>query len=176
MNKNRETAPVLFTSIFVLRTFFVIFPYTIMAVIGGKIFGPFIGIILSLIGVFLSSSTAFLISRHLGISFIEKRLKGQLCGLEQRIERNGFKIVILFRLSMLLPFDIVSFTAGLTKIKYRKFILGTVLGVIPEVVTLNVLGSNIGNPFSKAFYVSIVLLVVLMIFIPILIKRSKQLM
>lgn len=176
LHQNREIAPILFTAIFVLRTFFVIFPYTIMAVIGGKIFGPTLGIFLSLIGVFLSSSMAFLISRHIGVSFFEKRLKGSLFSLEDRIEKSGSKIIFLLRLSMLFPFDIISFTAGVTKIKYRNFIIGTILGVIPEVVTLNVLGSNIGNPLSKRFYLSIVLVVIFIIFIPIIIKKSRQVM
>jgi uncharacterized membrane protein YdjX (TVP38/TMEM64 family) len=176
LSKNKQAAPILFIAVFVMRTFFVIFPYTIMVVIGGKIFGPFLGIILSIISVFISSTAAFYLSRHFGFKFIEKRLKGRLYSIENKIEKNGLKLIFLMRLSMLFPFDIISFTAGVTKIKYRKFILGTILGVIPETVSLNFLGSNIGNPFSKEFFVSIILVIIFVLVIPIAIKKSKQIM
>lgn len=176
LNKYKEAAPLLFLLAFNIRILFLIFPYSIMVAIGGKIFGPVLGIVLSMIGVYTSSTLLFLLSRYFSVDFLDKKLKGRILGIEKKIENNGFKIILLMRLSMIFPFDILSFSAGATKIKYKSFIAGTLIGVIPETVSLNLLGSNIEKPFSKEFLISLIVFILFVTIIPIAIKKSKQVM
>ena len=55
--------------------------------------------------------------------------------LDNKIDLYGMRIIIITRASFLVPFDVLSLTAGLTKIKFRHFLLGTLIGIIPEMIS-----------------------------------------
>jgi uncharacterized membrane protein YdjX (TVP38/TMEM64 family) len=58
---------------------------------------------------------------------IERILKNKLKNFDSKMEKHGFSIILSLRLSMLFPFDIVNYAAGMSKIRYRDFILGTMI-------------------------------------------------
>ncbi|MCX7922735.1 MAG: TVP38/TMEM64 family protein [Clostridia bacterium] len=163
----------IFIFIFAARTLLVIFPFSVMLIVGGNIFGPAYGFLFSMISIFISSNIAFFISKYLGKESIQKLLKGKGEKLDLKIEEHGFKIIFLMRISCLFPFDILNFALGLTKVRYKDFILGTILGIIPETFSLTYLGDNLKNPFSKNFIISI-LLVLITVAIPIVFNRIKN--
>lgn len=157
---HKSTAPILYIVIFTVRTIFIIFPYSVMIVFGGKIFGPVLGFIYSMVAIYLSSSLAFGLGRFLDKKIIERILKKELKGLDSKVEKHGFKIIFLMRISMIFPFDLLSFTAGMSKMNYKDFILGTILGIIPETLSLTYLGKNLSNPFSFEFVFTLILVLV----------------
>ena len=108
-----------FILIFLLRTFLVIFPYSVMVIFGGSIFGWRWGFLYSMIAVFLSASMAYLMSKYLGKEFVQKLLHGKLKQLDSKVEEHGFKIILFMRLSTVFPYDILNYAAGLTKLRYR---------------------------------------------------------
>ncbi|MCX7749111.1 MAG: TVP38/TMEM64 family protein [Clostridia bacterium] len=163
----------IFITIFSIRTFLIIFPYSVMVILGGNVFGPVQGFIYSLIGVFISSTLAFYLSRSLGKEFVQKLLKNKMQKLDVNIEKHGFKVILFMRLSAVFPYDILSYTAGLTHIKYKHFVLGTVLGVASETFSLSYLGNNIKHPFSWNFIIAIIL-VIITIVLPILYNRCTK--
>lgn len=166
-------AVLVFIVLFNLRTLFVFFPYSIMVLLGGSVFGDIYGFLVSMICVYSSATAAFYISKLAGKDTVEKLLKGKMKQLDGKIEEHGFKIILLMRVSYIFPFDALSYAAGLTKVKYRHFILATVLGMIPETFSLSMLGHNIKNPFSWNFIVSIAL-VFLTIIVPIFVKKVRN--
>lgn len=151
-----------FIIIFTLRTLLVIFPYSIMVIAGGSLFGTKFGFIYSVISVFLSASLAFYISRLLGKEFVQKLLRGKLKSMDSGVEENGFKVIFFMRFSMLFPLDILSYAAGVTKAKFKDFILGTVLGTMLETFLLSYFGHNLKNLFSPRFIFAAVLLLALL--------------
>ncbi|MCX8128970.1 MAG: TVP38/TMEM64 family protein [Clostridia bacterium] len=165
-------AALVFILFFTLRTLFVIFPFSVMVILGGNIFGFTNALVYSMISAFLSASFAFYISRFAGKDFVQKLLKGRMEKLDLKIERHGLKIIFLMRISSIFPFDILNFTAGLSKVKYRDFILGTIIGIAPETFSLSYLGKNLDNPFSSKFYIAIAL-VILTIAIPFIISKVR---
>lgn len=61
----------------------------------------------------------------------------------------------------ILPYDAINYLCGLSKIKYRDFILATLIGTVPACFLYAYLGENILKPFSKGFYLSVVLVVII---------------
>ncbi len=163
----------IYALIFALRTLILIIPYSAMTVLSGNVFGPWKGFLYSMAGVFLSASLAFFIGRYLGKDFVQKIVKGRIAKLDDKVEEHGFKIILFMRLSYIFPFDILNYAAGLTKIKYSQFILGTLLGLTPETFVLCFFGSRLKKPFSHQFFIAIGLLL-LTIGIPILYNRYKK--
>lgn len=144
-----------FITIFAARSLLVFISVAAMIVLGGSIFGTFYGILYSMISIFISANIAFFISRFANRSFVNNLLKDKLPNIDSKIESHGFKIILGMRFSMIFPFDVLNYTAGLTKVKYRDFILGTTLGMIPEVLLLTFLGENITSPSSPIFICSL---------------------
>jgi uncharacterized membrane protein YdjX (TVP38/TMEM64 family) len=128
----------------------------LMTVIAGSLYGPLNGVLLSLLGLFFSSTLAFYLGRSLGKPFVNKLTKGKLVALDSNIEKHGFKIIFLMRFSTLFPYDLLSYAAGITKINYVDFIVGSLLGITPEVIAYSYLGQHIENPMSKKFILPIV--------------------
>ncbi len=104
-------------------------------------------------GHFLGSCAAFLVSRYLARDWFERRLAGnaRLGAIDRAVAEQGFKIVLLSRLSPLLPFGMVSYSFGLTNISLRKYALATWLGMSPGTLLYVYLGAaakEIGDLFS----------------------------
>ena len=81
------------------------------------------------------------------------------------------KILFLLRLPPILPYDALSYTCGLTKIKYSDFIWASVLGVAPETLCYVILGMNFNNPFSVKFILPLIIIIFGIIFTKKLVKR-----
>ncbi|MDP4178324.1 MAG: VTT domain-containing protein, partial [Bacillota bacterium] len=88
-----------------------------------------------------------------GQSFVNKILRGKSLKLDNNIEQKGFKIMFTMRVSMVFPHDALSYAAGLSKIKYKDFILATCLGMIPEVLAYSILGKSAEKILSIKFLI-----------------------
>jgi uncharacterized membrane protein YdjX (TVP38/TMEM64 family) len=150
---------VMFILIYTLKPIFFIIPASLMSILAGNIFGPHKALMLSMIGCFGSGTVAFFLSRILGRSFVDKLLKGKSMTLDSNVENHGFKIMLIMRLSFIFPYDPLSYAAGLTKMKYRDFILGTLIGVLPEMVSYSFMGRHLRHPFSFKFAFPIILII-----------------
>lgn len=166
-------AGLIFILFFSIRTLFIIFPYSIMVILGGNIFGFRRAFAYSMISVFISATFAFYISRFAGKDFVQKLLRGKMKQLDTEIERHGFKIIFFMRISTIFPFDILNFAVGLSKVRYRDFILGTILGIIPETFSLVYFGKNLNHPFSSKFYIAVIMLI-LTIAIPFTASKIRK--
>jgi uncharacterized membrane protein YdjX (TVP38/TMEM64 family) len=148
-----------------------LFPDSILAISGGLIFGLVKGYLYTTIGALIGGTISFYISKFLGRSFIQNISKGKIQKMEEAIEERGFALVVLLRLIPLFPFDIISYGAGLTKIRYIDFILATFIGTIPGILVFTNIGAQWVNFGSSKFYFSITFLI-LLILISLFLKKK----
>ena len=163
-----------YMGIFVLKPFFVVIPTNLIAIVGGTLFGPIKGFLLTMVGFFISGTIAFYTSRLLGRDFVEGIIGNRFIKLDKNIEKNGFRILFLLRLPPILPFDPLSYACGFTKIKYKDFILASLLGVVPETICYSILGRSFSNPFSIQFLIPIAILIIGVISSKYLINSKKN--
>ncbi|MGL5693293.1 MAG: TVP38/TMEM64 family protein [Peptostreptococcaceae bacterium] len=140
-----------------------LFPDSILAIAGGLIFGLGKGYIYTTIGALIGGSISFYISRYWGRDIVKKITKEKLDKIEHMVNNQGFTIIFLLRLIPLFPFDVISYGAGLTCVKYKDFILATLIGTIPGILVFTNLGAQVVNIGSNNFYISIALLILLFI-------------
>lgn len=149
------------------------FPDSVLAISAGLIFGFSKGYIYTTIGALIGASIAFFIARYLGKEIIKKKSSDKLEKIERLIEKNGFYIIFLLRLIPLFPFDVISYGAGITNVKYRDFILATLFGTIPGIAVFTNIGATSLNIKSTSFYISIAFLVLLFT-VSIFLKNRKE--
>lgn len=154
-------ASLCFVIVYSLKPIVFIVPASLLSIAAGNIFGPYIALLLSMISCFFAGTLAFVLARYFGRGFVERMLKGKIMTLDENIEKHGFKIMLLMRLSFVFPYDALSYGGGLTKMKYKDFILGTLLGVLPEMTAYSFMGKNIAHPFSMKFILPIAIIIVM---------------
>jgi uncharacterized membrane protein YdjX (TVP38/TMEM64 family) len=104
-------------------------PGTLLTGLGAAIFGPYHGFVYVWIGAMLGASAAFVIGRTLGRDFAASLIRDRLKKYDDAILRNGFATVLYLRL-VYFPFTPMNFGMGLTRVRFRDYILGTGLGIL----------------------------------------------
>lgn len=140
------------------------FPDSLLAILGGSLFGLCKGGILTLIGALIGGSISFLISRFLGDKFIKTSKNEKLKNIQEILRDKGFLTILILRLIPLFPFDLISYGAGLTSIKYKDFFLGTLIGTIPGIIVFVNLGAQWISLDKTSIYCSLTLLISFIIF------------
>jgi uncharacterized membrane protein YdjX (TVP38/TMEM64 family) len=107
----------------------------ILALIGATVvtLGPVLGFIASAIGTLLAASATFGIGRLIGRKPLHRWLGKRLDALEQRVAKRGVIAIALIRKVPVAPFTLVNMLIGALGIRYRDFILGTALGMLPGI-------------------------------------------
>src|SRR3972149_4265706 len=92
-----------------------------ITVAGGIVFGALWGTIYASIGSSIGACLAFLIARYFARNQIENLLSGRLKAIDEGVEKNGWIFVAVTRLIPLFPFNLLNYSFGLTKIKFRAY-------------------------------------------------------
>lgn len=94
---------------------------------------------LALTGFLCSSSLAFGFSRAMGREWVAKKLPPRLRAWDDRIEKYGVLAIIVLRM-IFFGSQLVHLLLGISKVRYWKYALGSVLGYLPGVTFLVVFG------------------------------------
>lgn len=79
--------------------------------------------------------------------------------------------ILVLRLMPIVNFDLISYSAGISKVRLTDFLKATTIGIIPGTIVYNLLGSSIvsGSPVKMA---SVAILYFLIVIIPLLWRRT----
>jgi uncharacterized membrane protein YdjX (TVP38/TMEM64 family) len=107
----------------------------ILALIGATVvtLGPVLGFACSAVGTLLAGTATFGVGRLIGRKPLKRLLGAKLDALEQRISKRGIIAVALIRKVPIAPFTFVNMIIGALGVRYRDFILGTALGMLPGI-------------------------------------------
>ena len=155
-------APVIYIFMFTVVPL-TLFPDFVLAATGGLIFGVWFGTIYTIIGAACGGTISFFISRSYGRGLVEKLTKGKINCFDDGAQKKGLIFILILRFIPLIPFDIISYGAGLSKIKYKDFILATIIGVIPGVWVYTNLGDKSAHLFSTEFFKAVAILILLLL-------------
>ncbi|MDF1580184.1 MAG: TVP38/TMEM64 family protein [Desulfuromonadales bacterium] len=122
----------------------ILFPATLLTVASGLVFGPWLGVLFTILGENASANLAFVMARWFGRETVAKYADLHWRRWDQKLERNGLVSVLIMRLAML-PFDAVNFGCGLTAVRQRDFALGTFFGILPSLIGFVLLGGTVAS-------------------------------
>lgn len=166
-------APLIFILLFTLAPL-IFFPDGILALAGGLIFGFGLGSVYIIVGALCGGTLSFYLARLYGKKMHEKLAHEKLINFQKSVKKHGFVMILLLRLVPLVPFNIISYSAGFSTILYRDFFFATLLGMLPGVLVYANIGAQSLSFGSQEFYISIGLLVMLVVVSMILKQRVKK--
>ncbi|HTF88766.1 MAG TPA: TVP38/TMEM64 family protein [Planctomycetota bacterium] len=138
--------PIALVGVFIVASIALV-PGLILNITAGALFGVVVGSIAALAGSTLGAMAAFLIARTVGRKRLEKWLKGEkrVEALDAAVARSGFKVVVASRLSPGIPFNVLNYAFGVTRVSFRDFALGSLIGMIPYRIVYAYIGSVLGK-------------------------------
>lgn len=121
------------------------FPVTVLSTATALFIGIVKGLIISLVGCFLSAVVTFFIVRSLGTSAKQYLLsKKKIKKLNKIISEDGLTSIAILRM-LPIGYTVISVTAALSDIKFFKYILGTLIGVFPDLILCIFLAGSLHN-------------------------------
>lgn len=135
----KGAAPIIYLVMYALFTILFL-PGSILTLLGGALFGPWLGTFLSLLGATIGATVAFLISRYIASDWIAKSIGGRLKQLLLGVEREGWRFVAFVRLVPIFPFNLLNYALGLTKINLSHYVLASFICMLPGSFAYTYLG------------------------------------
>ena len=141
---------------------------------------------LALLGITAGAFGAFLAGRSLGRSWVERRMGDslKLKALDEAVNAQSFYIVFLTRFAIVLPFNVLNYAFGLTRVKSPTYVAATGLGMLPAVllyVYLGTLADDFGailagdvRPASGTYWIAAVAIVAIAVVIWIVQRAAKR--
>lgn len=136
-------------------------PASLMGVAGGVLFGLPLGLAVVLVGAMLGAVAGFAGSRWLGRDTLLRFAGPRLLSLDDLLRRRGLLAVIGARLVPLVPFTMLNLACGLTALRWRDYVLGTIVGILPAATAFVTIGAYGEEPGSTPFLLAVAGLVVL---------------
>jgi uncharacterized membrane protein YdjX (TVP38/TMEM64 family) len=179
--------PVVFAVVYAVAC--LVLPGSLITLAAGSLFGVVVGTAVVSLASVAGASLAFGLGRTLARGLIEKRLAGnpRFRALDQAVAAGGFKIVLLTRLSPLFPFTLLNYAFGLTKVRFRDYVLASWVGMLPGTLMYVYLGSTVtaladvaagnveGGPARQVlFFVGLAATVVVTVYVTRLARRALR--
>ena len=120
-------------------------PGGILTLAAGFLFGVVTGTITVSVGSTLGASAAFLVGRTFARDWVRKKVSNRpkFAAIDRAVGEQGFKIVLLTRLSPIFPFNMLNYAYGLTGVKLRQYFLASWIGMLPGTIAYCYIGSGL---------------------------------
>lgn len=145
---------------------------TLLAAATGVLLGP-AGMPVSLAGATLGGVAAFYVARRFGRGPADALAGRRLTKLRERCEKRPLLSIVLARLAPGSPATIVNYAAGLTRIRARHFIAGSLIGGAPRVLAYTALGGAAANGAFVPVIAGVTLLAALGILGALMARRRR---
>lgn len=147
-------APVVSALLMVFQSVAAPLPAFVITFANGLLFGAWWGALLSWSSAMAGAALCFFLARALGRPAAEKLAGGSraLAVSDRFFQRYGDRAVVIARLLPFVPFDVISYGAGLTPMSFWRFFLATGLGQIPATIVYSWLGQNMSGSVRAVFW------------------------
>ena len=121
----------------------------------GILFPLPLAIFINLLGTVIMVSLPYAVGRKKGALTVEQLREKypRLEALHQHREGNSLVLAYLARMARL-PSDIVSLYMGAVSAPYKSYLLGSLLGLLPHMITFPIMGMGVQDMGSPAFLIS----------------------
>lgn len=123
----------IFVALFYIVAAVFLLPGSVLTLGAGFLFGVPIGLLSAWTEASIGACVAFLIGRTLARDWVAAKIAAnpKFTAIDEGVARQGFKIVLLLRLSPVFPFNFLNYALGLTKVSFGKYALASLIGMLP---------------------------------------------
>lgn len=135
-----------FVAVYVFATVFFI-PGSILTLGAGFVFGVVTGTVVVSVASTLGAFAAFLVGRYLARGWVAGKTEHnpRFRAIDEAVGREGWKIVLLTRLSPIFPFNLLNYSYGLTGVTAPAYFFASWIGMLPGTVMYVYFGSLAAN-------------------------------
>lgn len=135
-------------------------PVGLVTATGGALFGLWAGAGLSLVGALVGAIISFGVGRLLGREAVDRLIRGRLERVDAVLADHGLAAVLMVRLVPLVPFVAINYASGLSGVRFRHYVLGSAVGMVPGSLAYAALGAYGTSPWGLAAAGSALILLV----------------
>jgi len=133
-------------------------PSAPIALAAGAVYGHTAGTVYVAIGSELGAIIAFYIARLVGIEVLQKWVGDRLTKGMLGSQNALMGVVFISRLLPFISFDMISYAAGITPLRFWRFAIATLAGIIPASFLLAHFGSELASGESQRIGTTVLLL------------------
>ena len=149
-------------------------PGPVLAGSAGLLFGTALGTPVALAATVLTAVSQMLITRHVAGARVGSLLPRRVRRIDEFIERRGFLAVLYVRLTPAVPFHLVNYGAGLTRLRVRDMAAGTAAGAAPRTFAYVALGGSLDDLGSPEARIAIAVIVVMALVGAVVARRQVR--
>jgi uncharacterized membrane protein YdjX (TVP38/TMEM64 family) len=122
-------------------------PGSVLTAGAGVVYGTLIGVLIVSPASILGATASFLIARYFAREWVERKLSAypKFAAIDRAVGKQGFKIVLLVRLQPIIPFVLLNYALGLTRVRLRDYVLASWIGMIPATIVYVYIGAAVHN-------------------------------
>ena len=130
-------APLVYVALYVIATSLLL-PSTPLNITGGILFGFWFGMLWTGIAGIVAAAVSFAVARTLGQTWVRRKLVGRGQTMDAEVRRGAKFYLFAVRLLPIIPNGLINYSAGVTSVSFKDYMIGTVpgtvLGILPPVL------------------------------------------
>lgn len=149
--------------LYALKSFILLIPLSTLFIISGMVFDVQYAAAINIVGVTILVSIKFFWGNRFGGGSASK-LVSRVKILKEllKLEHSGNPFILFIaRFVPFLPVNSISRLYGTSEINYDKYLLISLLGFAPRILSFSVLGNHVFDPFSVGFFGPIIIMLFL---------------
>lgn len=149
--------------LFAVKTYVPI-PLPTICLIAGIVFPSEWSFVINIVGVSLLLTIKYFMGKRFGggtVSKLYKKNEAVKQILESKQGTGNPWLLFALRITPYFPINMVSRIYGSINCEYDKFMIISLLGFLPKILSYTIIGQNVFNPFSLAFILPIIILLVI---------------
>lgn len=146
--------------LYLLRSLSAFFPYTVIHIITAMVFSPFQSLIINICGMAFTLAFRYYTGWEMGegtFNNIIKKYPSINASFEQDGKFNSLMLLAL-RLVSVFPFNTISHLYGSYKYPFKRYMLLSLVAILPKLISYSFIGNNVWDPLSGQFFIPIVIL------------------
>lgn len=137
-----------FIGVYALATASTIPGPVFLTLLGGMMFGPYVGALAQSTGATIGSVVIYCVYRTSIGTWLRAKFAadaGFMDRLARGIDRNAFTTLFTLRVIPSVPFVLVNATAGMMAVPLRPYVIATFIGLLPSTFIYTWIGSELGE-------------------------------
>lgn len=139
---------------FAVKSLSIMFPVMLLFAVSGRLFPLPVALLVNTVGIAITLTLPYLIGRYSGKDLTEKLMVKypKLKQFRAMRSKSGLFFAFIIRAIGVLPCDVVSLYLGNTRLNYYEYIIGGVLGFMPDLICASIVGMKISDVSSPWFW------------------------
>ncbi len=149
-------------------------PKAVFSLAAGVAFGLAQGLLVVMVGATVGATVAFALARRLGRDAVARLTGTTVVRIDTLVAEHGRWSVVVARLIPVVPFTALNYLFGLSRVRTRDYLVGTVVGILPGTAAYVTVGSFGAQTGAWPLWAGLAWLVLLTVFGSLLARRRRD--